>query len=148
MTNQAHNHVYKYTQYSFYILYSMPSWVFHTQERKHVTPNQLGWRVRCFPYFLLIGFTKSGTSDLRRSLSKLPDFVPGIIKEPKFWNKIRLEGYLGAGWFGLIVNIRSQIISIASPCTPLKLYIRSLWGVLIRLFMDVEYLYIRIRQPT
>ncbi|KAK2146408.1 hypothetical protein LSH36_611g04012 [Paralvinella palmiformis] len=64
--------------------------------RKRYAVGSKAWRIRCFPYFFLLGFTKCGTSDLRRTLSFFPDFVDGITKEPKFWNKIRLRSYHGA----------------------------------------------------
>ncbi len=51
--------------------------------------------VRCFPYFFLLGFTKSGTSDLYQSLSKLRHFYPQKLKEPSFWSRRRL-GALGS----------------------------------------------------
>jgi len=52
--------------------------------------EQQPWRLRCFPYFFLPGFTKCGTTDLFAALSRLPDFFGALAKEPEFWNYIRI----------------------------------------------------------
>ncbi|KAK2142852.1 hypothetical protein LSH36_907g01051 [Paralvinella palmiformis] len=59
-------------------------------KRRERDSENLGWRVRCFPYFFLIGFTKCGTTDLFESLSHIPDFIRPLTKEPEFWNMYRL----------------------------------------------------------
>ena len=46
--------------------------------------------VRCFPYFFLLGFTKSGTTDLFHCLSKLRNIYGSVFKEPHFWDRFRL----------------------------------------------------------
>jgi hypothetical protein len=61
------------------------------QARKKNNTEQRGWRIRCFPYFFIPGFTKSGTSDLYKTLMMFPDFISGINKEPKYWNQERLR---------------------------------------------------------
>ncbi|KAK2156013.1 hypothetical protein LSH36_224g07039, partial [Paralvinella palmiformis] len=61
------------------------------QARKKNNTEQRGWRIRCFPYFFIPGFTKSGTSDLYKTLMMFPDFISGIKKEPKYWNQERLR---------------------------------------------------------
>ena len=47
-------------------------------------------RMRCFPSFFLIGFTKCGTTDLYETLSFIPDIIHPITKEPQFWHWFRL----------------------------------------------------------
>ena len=47
------------------------------------------WRLRCLPYFYLLGVTKSGTTDLYQSLLKHPDVHGGWVKEPMYWNRGR-----------------------------------------------------------
>ncbi|KAK2148697.1 hypothetical protein LSH36_487g05051 [Paralvinella palmiformis] len=59
--------------------------------RKKDSREGRGWRIRCFPYFFLIGFTKCGTTDFFAALSFLPEFIRSMIKEPHYWHKYRLE---------------------------------------------------------
>jgi len=60
-------------------------------KRKEENSDNLGWRIRCFPYFFLLGFTKCGTTDLFVALSHIPDIVHPLTKEPNFWHIYRLR---------------------------------------------------------
>ncbi len=45
------------------------------------------WRLRCIPYFHVIGMQKSGTTALSVFIKKfLPEYAEGLIKEPHFWD--------------------------------------------------------------
>ncbi|KAK2140175.1 hypothetical protein LSH36_1456g00002 [Paralvinella palmiformis] len=63
------------------------------KRRRHNSEN-LGWRMRCFPYFFLIGFTKCGTTDLFTALSYIPDVIRPLTKEPRFWQKFRFTEHI------------------------------------------------------
>ncbi len=56
---------------------------------KRQTNKGINSGIRCFPYFFLLGFTKSGTTDLYNSLSELRHFYRNEIKEPSFWSRRR-----------------------------------------------------------
>ncbi|XP_066276669.1 carbohydrate sulfotransferase 15-like isoform X1 [Branchiostoma lanceolatum] len=45
------------------------------------------FRLRCLPYFYIIGMPKCGTSDLYLRLTKHPDVVGGLKKEPHWWTR-------------------------------------------------------------
>ncbi|XP_035665240.1 carbohydrate sulfotransferase 15-like [Branchiostoma floridae] len=45
------------------------------------------FRLRCLPYFYIIGMPKCGTSDLYHRLTKHPDVVGGMRKEPHYWTR-------------------------------------------------------------
>ena len=49
------------------------------------------WRIRCLPYFYIPGISKCGTTDLYTAINKHPDVASTSMKEPIFWNRIRLE---------------------------------------------------------
>ena len=50
------------------------------------------WRLRCFPYAMLIGVSKSGTSDLfSRVVAGHPHIYPPATKELWFWGRYRLQ---------------------------------------------------------
>ncbi|KAK2141411.1 hypothetical protein LSH36_1105g00039 [Paralvinella palmiformis] len=66
-------------------------------KRKKKNSENLGWRIRCFPYFFLIGFTKCGTTDLFGALSHIPDFIRPLTKEPEYWEKYRLTDQIQKG---------------------------------------------------
>lgn len=63
-------------------------------ENKFTHRRNIGkpYRVRCLPYFYLIGPQKTGTTDLYNCLSFHPDVVPGMAKEPHWWTRSRLSG--------------------------------------------------------
>ena len=42
--------------------------------------------MRCLPYFLLVGFSKCGTSDLWKWLTSHPEIFGPARKEPHFWD--------------------------------------------------------------
>ena len=48
------------------------------------------WRMRCLPYFYLIGQPKSGTTDLFYKLQRHPKISMGLIKEPHWWTRKRI----------------------------------------------------------
>ena len=64
---------------------------------KRKKSENLGWRIRCFPYFFLIGFTKCGTTDLFAALSHVPDIIRPFAKEAEFWQKYRLTDQIQKG---------------------------------------------------
>ncbi len=51
--------------------------------------------IRCFPYFYLLGFAKSGTTDLYESLTSLDSIYRQWKKEPDFWSRQRMNAL---GW--------------------------------------------------
>ncbi|KAK2149767.1 hypothetical protein LSH36_437g02102 [Paralvinella palmiformis] len=59
------------------------------QYRKRQSRDGKGWRLRCYPYYFVLGFTKAGTTDYCRILHLFPSVFSGIKKEPQYWNKIR-----------------------------------------------------------
>lgn len=69
---------------------------FHSNMRLYQNRLHTGqhWRVRCFPYFFLLGVTKCGTTDLFHAMTTgLPDVIAGARKEAQFWNN-RREGLM------------------------------------------------------
>ena len=46
-------------------------------------------RLRCLPYFYILGFAKCGTTDLHDALIKHPQIVDPVIKENQWWAKGR-----------------------------------------------------------
>ncbi len=48
-------------------------------------------QLRCFPYFYLAGFPKSGTTDLYNEIIKHPMIAQSIQKEPHWWTKCRFD---------------------------------------------------------
>ncbi|XP_071819278.1 carbohydrate sulfotransferase 15-like isoform X2 [Apostichopus japonicus] len=59
-------------------------------------------RLRCIPYFYLIGMPKCGTTDLWSKLVQHPQ-IQGTPKEPHWWSKRRL------GWTGLPIHGREVV---------------------------------------
>jgi hypothetical protein len=53
--------------------------------------NGTTWRLRCFPYAMLIGVSKSGTTDLFWRIMKHPMIFPCATKEPWFWVRHRMQ---------------------------------------------------------
>ncbi len=47
------------------------------------------WRLRCLPYFLILGQPKSGTTDLYRKILLHPDVTSSAMKEPHWWTRRR-----------------------------------------------------------
>ena len=56
---------------------------------KRLETNLHPWRIRCLPYFYLMGVTKSGTTDFYYALLKHSDVHGPWIKEPMYWNRGR-----------------------------------------------------------
>ena len=52
------------------------------------------WRMRCLPYFYIVGQPKCGTTDLFFKISLHPDILMGPIKEPQFWTRRRICTFL------------------------------------------------------
>ena len=46
-------------------------------------------RLRCVPYFYIAGMPKCGTTDLYAKLTRHPDVVGGVMKEPHWWTRKR-----------------------------------------------------------
>ena len=52
------------------------------------------WRLRCMPYFYVIGIQKGGTTALSELIDHyLPGYVSGIGKEYHFWEHRRVYGW-------------------------------------------------------
>ncbi|CAH1266651.1 CHST15 [Branchiostoma lanceolatum] len=49
------------------------------------------FRLRCMPYFYIIGMPKCGTTDLYYRLTQHPDVVGGMVKEPHWWTRRRFH---------------------------------------------------------
>ncbi|XP_011662499.2 carbohydrate sulfotransferase 15-like isoform X2 [Strongylocentrotus purpuratus] len=64
--------------------YKSPCWVIRTNAKDN--------KIRCLPYFYILGTPKSGTSDLWDKISGHPDVIGGILKEPHWWTRRRLDG--------------------------------------------------------
>ena len=48
------------------------------------------FRMRCLPYFYIIGPQKTGTTDLFGSLIAHPNIEAAYAKEPHWWSRSRL----------------------------------------------------------
>ena len=48
-------------------------------------------RLRCLPYFMLIGFPKCGTTDFAEKIRNHPDISWGVKKELYWWDHFRIE---------------------------------------------------------
>ncbi|XP_041480638.1 carbohydrate sulfotransferase 15-like [Lytechinus variegatus] len=49
-------------------------------------------RLRCLPYFYILGVAKCGTSDLWDKINAHPHVVRKLVKEPHWWTRYRLQG--------------------------------------------------------
>nr|XP_054768330.1 uncharacterized protein LOC129275886 [Lytechinus pictus] len=49
-------------------------------------------RLRCLPYFYILGVAKCGTSDLWDKIVAHPHVVRNLLKEPHWWSRRRLQG--------------------------------------------------------
>nr|XP_054769012.1 carbohydrate sulfotransferase 15-like [Lytechinus pictus] len=49
-------------------------------------------RLRCLPYFYILGVAKCGTSDLWDKIVAHPHVVRKLVKEPHWWTRYRLQG--------------------------------------------------------
>jgi hypothetical protein len=47
------------------------------------------YSLRCLPYFYIAGFSKCGTTDLHANLMQHQHILPGLYKEPRFWDESR-----------------------------------------------------------
>ena len=59
--------------------------------QENLLKEHQGWRLRCFPKFLMIGFPKCGTTDFFFMAYLHPKFAKTIIKESRFWNEYRFN---------------------------------------------------------
>lgn len=48
-------------------------------------------RIRCLPYFMLLGMAKSGTTDFSNRIQAHPLVFGGVKKEPFYWSQLRME---------------------------------------------------------
>ena len=55
------------------------------------TSRGMTWRLRCFPYAMIIGVSKSGTTDLFNRITSHPQIFPPAVKEPWFWGRYRMK---------------------------------------------------------
>lgn len=62
-----------------------------SHQRANIDTDQLEskYRLRCFPYFMLIGVPKSATSNLAVRIQRHPDIYNSISKELYWWNQFR-----------------------------------------------------------
>ncbi|CAL4102197.1 unnamed protein product, partial [Meganyctiphanes norvegica] len=49
--------------------------------------EEKSFRLRCLPYFFLIGQPKCGTTDLFQRITQHPDVIPPIMKGPHWWTR-------------------------------------------------------------
>ncbi|CAH1799110.1 unnamed protein product [Owenia fusiformis] len=117
--------------------YKNPCWIarntnmspnFHFRKANmSVTPKwvsevgrSFGWKLRCLPYFYVVGMVKSGTSNLFRMISRNPEVATPLLKEYHWWSYLRalntkdhnrkplpLSDYVNA-FEGMAVNIRKS----------------------------------------
>ncbi|XP_078616278.1 carbohydrate sulfotransferase 15-like [Branchiostoma floridae x Branchiostoma japonicum] len=67
--------------------YKNPCW-FEKAKETGLDPQgraRVSFRLRCLPYFYIIGMQKCGTTDLYYRITQHPDVVRACAKEPKFW---------------------------------------------------------------
>ena len=57
---------------------------------KCLEPNEC---IHCLPYFFIAGFAKCGTTSLHTALSKHPQIVPPMYKEPHWWSNLPLGDF-------------------------------------------------------
>lgn len=60
-------------------------------------------RLRCLPYFYIIGQPKCGTTDLFHRLLLHPEVKFNTMKEPHWWTRKRFGESSGGGWYFLII---------------------------------------------
>ncbi|XP_067908909.1 carbohydrate sulfotransferase 15 [Heterodontus francisci] len=63
------------------------------------------YRLRCLPYFYIIGQPKCGTTDLYNRLRLHPEVSFSIVKEPHWWTRKRF-GHLKVNNFHMLKNMR------------------------------------------
>ncbi|XP_064602186.1 carbohydrate sulfotransferase 15-like [Liolophura sinensis] len=63
-------------------------------------------RVRCLPYFLIIGQPKCGSTDLYEKLTAHPDCVRPPTKEPHWWTRTRLGRHRA---FGNVLSLADYV---------------------------------------
>ena len=75
------------------------------QKHSHLSDSQISFLSRnifhnsrvnrkqlvCLPYFFIAGFPKSGTTSLHQALSRHPQIVGPLSKEPHWWTRIPLQ---------------------------------------------------------
>ncbi|CAH1784895.1 unnamed protein product [Owenia fusiformis] len=66
-----------------------------TEYYNHRYLQNIRFRLRCLPYYYILGQPKCGTTDLYLKLNLHPDFEKGIVKEPHWWTRQR---YGRNGW--------------------------------------------------
>ena len=59
----------------------------HWAER--ISKEKPARRLRCLPYFLIVGQPKCGTTDVYRKIVKHPDVINPPIKELHWWSRNR-----------------------------------------------------------
>ena len=70
-------------------LYRQTSYVFQDYIKYHEKDRGVVQRVRCLPYFYVIGVAKSGTTDLFVRMKEHPYIEAGIRKEIHYWSRRR-----------------------------------------------------------
>ena len=104
--------------------------------RSRINGFQEPLRMRCLPYFYLIGQPKSGTTDLFYKLNMHPDIAMGTHKEPHWWTRKRF----GKKMFTYYKVLNKALeISFRLLCS----LIRSLYrpGLYVRFLMLHQYVW-------
>lgn len=71
-------------------------------------------RIRCLPYFHVIGLSKCGTSDLFTRLSNHPQVLTGFIKEPNWWSHFRFATKHPASFADLVDIYGEAALEVAN----------------------------------
>ena len=81
-------------------------WKFHKQlgqvYDERMRKDGFRWRMRCFPYFMLIGVSKCGTTDLFARIRMHPEIFGPTVKEIRFWNRQRIGRLRLSGEFEIM----------------------------------------------
>ncbi len=90
----------------------------HSKENGPDVKHKHHSQIRCFPYFYLLGFAKSGTTDLYESLTSLPSVYRQWKKEPDFWSRQRMKAL---GWSNCHPKPGETLrsLTVTSECTSL-----------------------------
>uniref|UniRef100_A0A8C4N7L5 Carbohydrate (N-acetylgalactosamine 4-sulfate 6-O) sulfotransferase 15 n=1 Tax=Eptatretus burgeri TaxID=7764 RepID=A0A8C4N7L5_EPTBU len=91
-------------------------------------------RLRCVPYFYIIGQPKCGTTDIYRRLMMHPDIRFGVMKEPHWWARKRFgeqdnytnNEYSGRRWASADLSLTVHHTNPGLACSPDKAQIEVL----------------------
>ena len=86
-------------------------------EQLRAGPEVNRWRLRCLPYFYIVGLAKTGTTDIYFKMAKHPDVTPSMVKETHWWTRRRI----GLSWFYFLFPLVSLLCSSQLPVDPCTL---------------------------